>query len=79
MERRIVAQMLTCMDDLSEQPLAGGTDGGTERGDPARLPKHVVVIGAAVISALNLGPGSMLDCNTDNSACCVGLLYCCVQ
>ncbi|EIE24941.1 AAA-domain-containing protein [Coccomyxa subellipsoidea C-169] len=46
MERRIVAQMLTCMDDLSEQPLAGGTGGGTERGDPARLPKHVVVIGA---------------------------------
>ena len=48
MERRIVAQMLTCMDDLSEQPLAGGTDGGggIERGDPSRLPKHVVVIGA---------------------------------
>ncbi|BDA42994.1 probable nuclear valosin-containing protein-like at C-terminar half [Coccomyxa sp. Obi] len=48
MERRIVAQMLTCMDDLSEPPLMEGADstGGTERGDPTRLPKHVVVIGA---------------------------------
>jgi ribosome biogenesis ATPase len=57
MERRIVAQMLTCMDDLSEQPLAGGTDGegGTERGDPSRLPKHVVVIGA--VALLDLSPG----------------------
>ncbi len=47
MERRIVAQMLTCMDDLSEQPLMEGANstGQTERGDPARLPKHVVVIG----------------------------------
>lgn len=52
-----MAQMLTCMDDLSEQPLAGGTDGdgGTERGDPRRLPKHVVVIGAAAL--LDLSPG----------------------
>lgn len=49
MERRIVAQMLTCMDDLSEQPLMEGADsaGGTERGDSARLPNHVVVIGAS--------------------------------
>ena len=47
MERRIVAQMLTCMDDLSEQPLMeeANSTGQTERGDPACLPKHVVVIG----------------------------------
>ncbi|CAL8469009.1 g8550 [Coccomyxa elongata] len=48
MERRIVAQMLTCMDDLSEQPLMAGADsaGETEGGPLALLPKHVVVIGA---------------------------------
>ena len=43
-----MAQMLTCMDDLSVQPLMERADsaGGSERGDPTRLPKHVIVIGA---------------------------------
>ena len=40
MERRIVAQMLTCLDDLAEQPSA------TLLPDGAPLQnKHVVVIG----------------------------------
>lgn len=49
MERRIVAQMLTCMDDLAEQPLAGGTDddGEPDGGDLTRPHKHVVVIGTS--------------------------------
>lgn len=61
MERRIVAQMLTCMDDLSTAAAgdaAGGQEGaeeardgeavGSKDGDDARRPPppHVVVIGA---------------------------------
>ena len=54
MERRIVAQMLTCMDDLSEQPLPGipaEEQPGAEAGPPHRMMtplrphKHVLVIG----------------------------------
>ncbi|KXZ48460.1 CDC48 protein [Gonium pectorale] len=55
MERRIVAQMLTCMDDLSapteqqqQAPPSAGEDGGGEEAapDPPPPPPHVVVIGA---------------------------------
>ena len=47
MERRIVAQMLTCLDDLSEQPSAAPLPDGAPP-----LNKHVVVIGAPAHSAL---------------------------
>ena len=53
MERRIVAQMLTCMDDLAS-PVSGGnaelksTEDGKATGDPADAPsRHVLVIGVA--------------------------------
>ena len=41
MERRIVAQMLTCLDDLAEQPSAAPLPDGAPLQN-----KHVVVIGA---------------------------------
>lgn len=50
MERRIVAQMLTCMDDLSAQPessqppAAEGEDPPSLE-DAAKMHKHVIVIG----------------------------------
>lgn len=40
MERRIVAQMLTCLDDLAEQPSAALLPEGAPLQN-----KHVVVIG----------------------------------
>ncbi len=40
MERRIVAQMLTCLDDLAEQPSAAPLPDGAPLQN-----KHVVVIG----------------------------------
>ena len=52
MERRIVAQMLTCMDDLAQPlpelatPALDGEAVGTEEETTARVHKHVVVIGA---------------------------------
>ena len=54
MERRIVAQMLTCLDDLAASQLAGEPSGDQPRaGDPPtaqatpgeRQYRHVVVIG----------------------------------
>ena len=57
MERRIVAQMLTCMDDLSQTPASRGQDAAEDAGadqeetKPQRSPpaRHVVIIG------MNLG------------------------
>lgn len=54
MERRIVAQLLTCLDDLAAGPSAGEQDGGEpggggDAGDGGvgmRPHPHVVVIGA---------------------------------
>lgn len=55
MERRIVAQMLTCMDDLNGAAEEGGapggategqSEGGAEEGSEVPPPRHVVVIGA---------------------------------
>ncbi len=50
MERRIVAQMLTCMDDLSAQPEpsqapAAEGDASPAPEDLAKMHKHVIVIG----------------------------------
>lgn len=45
MERRIVAQLLTCMDDLS-QPLAAVDKAQNFEGKVQKRPGHVVVIGA---------------------------------
>ena len=50
MERRIVAQMLTCMDDLSSAPPASATreesNDPEAGGEECALPgKHVMVIG----------------------------------
>ncbi len=42
MERRIVAQMLTCLDDLAEPPSAAPLPDGAPLQN-----KHVVVIGAS--------------------------------
>ncbi|KAK9868336.1 hypothetical protein WJX84_009333 [Apatococcus fuscideae] len=54
MERRIVAQMLTCMDDLSQTPASRGQDAAEDAGadqeetKPQRSPpaRHVVIIDA---------------------------------
>ncbi|GFR52366.1 hypothetical protein Agub_g14925, partial [Astrephomene gubernaculifera] len=56
MERRIVAQMLTCMDDLAtavpsagegaSAAAAGGGEGAEEAAAPPPPPPHVIVIGA---------------------------------
>ena len=49
MERRIVAQLLTCMDDLSNPPPdqgAGATNGDGDGGGAKRLSGPVMVIGA---------------------------------
>ena len=46
MERRIVAQMLTCMDDLAEQHSAAPVPEGAPLQN-----KHVVVIGGALNSS----------------------------
>ena len=57
MERRIVAQMLTCLDDLSAlhlraegpKPYPAGEEGTAEEGaaaEPLPAGRHVVVIGA---------------------------------
>ena len=47
MERRIVAQLLTCMDDLAA-PLPGAAGEGNVAADgaPPRPHRHVMVIGA---------------------------------
>ena len=57
MERRIVAQMLTCLDDLAEQhSTAAEPDGAPPRN------KHVVIIGVLlfVLSAMDtLAPSAL--------------------
>ena len=48
MERRIVAQMLTCMDDLAAPGAAQPVSSDADAASPA-AGKHVLVIGAAAM------------------------------
>ena len=58
MERRIVAQMLTCLDDLAEQPSTAAVPDGVPPQN-----KHVVVIGMLLLLL------SAIDKLTSNGYC----------
>ena len=70
MERRIVAQMLTCLDDLAEQhSTAAEPDGAPPRN------KHVVIIGVllCVLSAMDIPAPSDVQSTQSHRACCCGV------